>query len=117
VAASRLRELFDFSISAASSIDSIRIYLLMRSDKDKFKHFENKACEFYPCHIEGQNCLFCYCPLYWIPIDCGGKYRVSKEGIKDCSNCIKPHDSDGWEFVQNKLREAFKWIMDNRKSQ
>ena len=86
----------------------------MSRDKDKFKYFENKECEFYPCHVKGQNCLFCYCPLYWIPINCDGKYRVLKEGIKDCSNCTKPHDSDGWEFVQNKLREAFKWIIDNK---
>ena len=80
----------------------------------RFKYFENKECEFYPCHVEGQNCLFCYCPLYWIPIDCGGKYDVLKDGIIDCSNCTKPHESDGWEFVQNKLREAFNWIAHNR---
>ena len=99
--------------------DAIIIYnsqdlLIMSRDKDKFKYFEYKECEFYPCHVEGQNCLFCYCPLYWIPIDCEGKYRVLRDGIIDCSNCTKPHDSDGWDFVQNKLREAFKWVADNR---
>ncbi|MCK5193665.1 MAG: hypothetical protein KAQ71_07640 [Desulfobulbaceae bacterium] len=30
----------------------------MSRDKDKFKYFEYKECEFYPCHVEGQNCLF-----------------------------------------------------------
>jgi len=70
----------------------------MGRDKNKFKYFENKECEFYPCHIEGQNCLFCYCPLYWIPIDCEGKYRVLGDVMAR----------------QNKLREAFKWMADNR---
>jgi len=74
----------------------------------KFKYFENKECEFYPCHIKIQNCLFCYCPLYWIPIECGGNYIILNNGIKDCSACTKPHDSNGWEFVQGKLIEAFK---------
>lgn len=74
---------------------------------ENYKHFENTACEFYPCHFKGQNCLFCYCPLYWIPIDCGGRYRMLPNGIKDCSQCFKPHLPGGWEYVQQKLKEAF----------
>nr|WP_269850484.1 cysteine-rich small domain-containing protein [Methanosarcina horonobensis] len=23
-----------------------------------------KTCEYYPCHFEGQNCTFCFCPFY-----------------------------------------------------
>ncbi len=30
-----------------------------------YKFFENKDCEFYPCHkVSEQNCLFCFCQLY-----------------------------------------------------
>lgn len=34
--------------------------------KNSYKFFENKECEYYPCHkdMESINCLFCYCPLY-----------------------------------------------------
>lgn len=33
---------------------------------DSYRYFENRACQYYPCHkgIEELNCLFCYCPLY-----------------------------------------------------
>lgn len=82
----------------------------MSEGKENFKFFENKACEFYPCHVEGQNCLFCYCPLYWIPIDCGGTYKLLENGTKECEDCTKPHDANGWDYVQDKLREAFQWI-------
>jgi Zn-finger protein len=73
-----------------------------------YKNFANRSCEFYPCHFEGQNCLFCYCPLYWIPTHCGGKYIITPDGVKDCRDCLLPHQPGGWEHVQAKLREAFK---------
>jgi Zn-finger protein len=75
-----------------------------------YKFFENKTCEFYPCHFEGQNCLFCYCPLYWIPIDCGGTYTILKGGMKDCHKCTLPHRKDGWDIIQKKLKEAFDFL-------
>ena len=33
--------------------------------KNSSRFFENKECEYYPCHkgIEEMNCLFCYCPM------------------------------------------------------
>lgn len=33
-----------------------------------YAFFQNRACEYFPCHPMGDeenfNCLFCYCPLY-----------------------------------------------------
>ena len=33
-----------------------------------YDFFQNKQCEYFPCHEtddeEGFSCLFCYCPLY-----------------------------------------------------
>lgn len=35
---------------------------------EKYKFYQNKECEYFPCHkgtdSENFNCLFCYCPLY-----------------------------------------------------
>ncbi|MBO5726218.1 MAG: metal-binding protein [Clostridia bacterium] len=69
-----------------------------------YKYFENKKCEFYPCHkgVENFNCMFCYCPLY--PLDCGGNY-VLTNGIKDCSNCIVPHKAENYDYIINKLSQ------------
>ena len=27
----------------------------------------------------------------WLPSNKNGKHSVSKDGVKECSNCIKPH--------------------------
>ncbi len=73
-----------------------------------YKHFQNKDCEFYPCHDTDEiNCLFCFCPLY--DMDCGGNF-VLIEGsdgktIKDCSNCNLPHSKDGYDYVIKRLKK------------
>ena len=71
-----------------------------------YKFFENKDCEYYPCHkAERINCLFCFCPLY--STDCGGncKWIYDRKGnlIKDCSDCIIPHTDGGYEYVTGRL--------------
>jgi hypothetical protein len=72
--------------------------------KNNYKFFENKKCEFYPCHkIEKINCLFCFCPLYHIN-RCGGNFSLSEKGIKDCSNCLMPHSENGYEYILKKLK-------------
>lgn len=73
-----------------------------------YKFNQNKNCEFFPCHkIENKedfNCLFCYCPLYMLGNECGGKYKHTAGGIKDCSDCILPHIKDiGYEHIQKKM--------------
>ena len=77
---------------------------------DAHKHFQNRACPYFPCHAGADpatfNCLFCYCPLYWFE-DCGGD--CARLGpIKDCSRCLKPHSPGGWEHVQTRLKERFR---------
>ena len=42
--------------------------------------FTNSECPYFPCH-EGVdpddfNCLFCYCPLYFLREKCGGDFRI-----------------------------------------
>ncbi len=73
-----------------------------------YKYFENKDCEFYPCHeMKEQNCLFCFCPLYLL--ECGGAFKMleGKDGhkVKDCGDCKITHSKDGYDYVMKKLRE------------
>ena len=80
---------------------------------NKTKHysfFQNRACEYFPCHkgIEEKafNCLFCYCPLYALGENCGGNYTYLENGIKDCSGCRVPHVKDkGYDHVMSKYGE------------
>ncbi len=68
-----------------------------------YKFFQNKACEYFPCHEgadpEHFNCLFCYCPLYALGENCGGNFRYTQGGIKDCSRCLYPHIPQSYESV------------------
>ena len=72
--------------------------------KNSYKFFENKDCEYYPCHnMNNINCLFCYCPLY-SRHDCGKWIN----GIKDCSQCKIPHIPENYDYIIKKLTEKNK---------
>ena len=70
-----------------------------------FNHYQNTDCRYFPCHDtvprEDFNCLFCYCPLYFI--ECDGNYVMENYG-KDCSKCTRNHDKDSWKFIVSRLR-------------
>ena len=74
--------------------------------KNNYKFFQNRDCEFFPCHkIENEdsfNCLFCYCPLY-LKENCLGSpdYILNGKGqkIRDCSNCTIVHRPEMYETV------------------
>ena len=72
--------------------------------KNSFDYFANKECPYYPCHEKASgeffNCLFCYCPLYARGDQCGGNYRYTEEGVKDCSACLLPHSRGGYDYIQ-----------------
>ena len=72
-----------------------------------YRFFQHRACEFFPCHEgvaeEQFNCLFCYCPLYALGKSCGGAFRYTEEGVKDCSGCVRPHTPGGYEYVLSRL--------------
>ncbi|MGL4483620.1 MAG: cysteine-rich small domain-containing protein [Anaerovoracaceae bacterium] len=79
---------------------------------EHFKWFQNKECEYYPCHSlenfkneEDFNCLFCFCPIYSLGRECGGNYEYTEDGIKDCSNCLITHDRNNYEFMLSKTKE------------
>ena len=71
------------------------------------KFFMNTDCQYFPCHDrEGDfNCLFCYCPLYALGERCGGNFRYTEKGIKDCSNCTVPHDPDNYSYIIGRFSE------------
>lgn len=74
------------------------------------QYFSNKNCAYYPCHkVENQedfNCLFCYCPLYALGERCGGNFRYTDSGIKDCTNCLLPHSEGGYEHVMAHIKDV-----------
>lgn len=67
----------------------------------------NPDCAYFPCHqgipSEAFNCLFCYCPLYALGDACGGQFRYTETGVKDCSGCILPHTPDGYRHIQKRI--------------
>ena len=84
-------------------------------DDWKDKHYAfycNRECECFPCHPtndpENFNCLFCWCPLYALGEKCGGNYRYTEEGIKDCSRCQFPHIRSNYGKVMDRFNEVAK---------
>ena len=78
-------------------------------DWKEYSYFSHKKCEFFPCHKNADpddfNCLFCYCPLYALGEKCGGNFRYTEKGIKDCTNCMLPHKRKNYGYVTGKYQE------------
>lgn len=81
-----------------------------------YAFFQNRACEFFPCHKtdkpEQFNCLFCYCPLYALGKQCGGSYRYLENGVKDCSACLLPHRKENYGRVNERFSELAELMRD-----
>ena len=77
--------------------------------KKHYSFFCNRECEFFPCHPGADpnrfNCLFCYCPLYALGERCGGNFTYTEKGIKDCTNCLIPHDPDNYDLIISRFSE------------
>lgn len=73
------------------------------------KYFRNTDCRYFPCHKgadpEHFNCLFCFCPLYFLQ-DCGGN-PTWRGKVKDCTHCTVPHSPGGYEHVLARLKPEF----------
>lgn len=74
-----------------------------------YRFFQNKECEYFPCHkgvkLEDFNCLFCYCPLYTLGKRCGGHCTYTEAGIKSCQHCAFPHQREHYDAIIARFRE------------
>lgn len=79
---------------------------------ENYKFFNHKKCEYFPCHKTSDpdnfNCLFCYCPLYALKDKCGGNFKYTDKGIKDCSKCTLPHRRDNYDYIMGKFQDIIK---------
>ena len=84
-----------------------------------YDFFQHRECEYFPCHKGADpdtfSCLFCYCPLYCLGENCGGSFRYTKEGIKDCSKCLIPHSPEGYDYINDRFRQIAELAKQNRK--
>lgn len=75
-----------------------------------YDFFQHKECEYFPCHAgadrEGFSCLFCYCPLYALGDKCGGNFTYTREGIKDCSSCLRPHKRENYGDITKQMQQV-----------
>jgi len=66
-----------------------------------------RDCEYYPCHFEGQDCTFCFCPFYPCNDErTGGRYVERSSGGKvwSCVDCTIIHEPDVAEEVLEGLK-------------
>lgn len=74
-----------------------------------YSFFQNRACEYFPCHAGVEendfNCLFCYCPLYALGKKCGGRCTYTDAGVKSCMDCTFPHERKNYDRVIARFRD------------
>jgi len=77
-----------------------------------YAFFQNSECEYFPCHKGADpdrfNCLFCWCPLYALGEACGGNYRYTDAGVKDCSGCLLPHGKESYDYLVSRFPDLQK---------
>ena len=87
---------------------------------EHYKYFANRECEYFPCHKgvpeEQFSCLFCYCPLYVLGDRCGGSFTYLENGIKDCSNCLRPHRAACYDSIMEKMGEVMELAKKDRET-
>lgn len=69
---------------------------------------KRENCEYYPCHFEGQDCTFCYCPFYSCQDERGGGKFIpsTKSGqVWSCVDCYIPHIPHVVEKIMEGLME------------
>ena len=82
--------------------------------------FQHKECEYFPCHpgadADTFSCLFCYCPLYALGDKCGGNFTYTKDGIKDCTACLRPHKRENCENIQRQMMQVIEMVKKDPKA-
>ena len=72
-------------------------------ERAPYAYYKNEKCPYFPCHEKAGtdffNCLFCYCPLYALGDKCGGNFKYTENGVKDCSACLVPHSRGGYKHI------------------
>ncbi len=78
----------------------------------QYAFFCHRDCEYFPCHegipAEDFNCLFCYCPLYFLGERCGGRFTYTKNGVKNCVGCTVPHRRENYGRIMAILKANLK---------
>ena len=68
------------------------------------------TCKYYPCHFEGQDCTWCYCPLYpcYDRETRGKKVRSRRTGdyVWSCRDCYWVHIKEAAEKLKRMILEG-----------
>ena len=62
-------------------------------------------CEYYPCHFEGQDCTWCFCPLYPCLDESLGGWVRTRNGseVWGCQDCDLVHRPEVAELLLREL--------------
>jgi adenosylcobinamide hydrolase len=84
------------------SRESPSFFIYSRYGGDHWAEWRPDICPYYPCHVEGQRCDFCYCPFYpclevglgtWVESSAGGE-------IWSCSSCRLLHEPEIADYLK-----------------
>ena len=75
----------------------------------------NFECDYYPCHGEGENCTFCYCPFYPCGDSSTGGKWIKEKGVWSCEACNWIHEDKTVDCIMKKFPEIVKEVDDLKK--
>lgn len=67
----------------------------------------NKACHYFPCHQDLEDCVFCYCPYYPCKDETKGSFvKVGHLRVWDCSECTWIHNKAVVDRIFELIRKS-----------
>jgi len=69
-------------------------FIMSRFGGGHWAEWVPEGCPYYPCHMPGQRCDFCYCPFYPCKDEVLGQWVEGSQGgqIWNCSTCTLLHE-------------------------
>lgn len=80
--------------SGATALGRHPFFILSRfGGSDHWVEWTPESCPYYPCHMPGQRCDFCYCPFYPCEDETVGQWVGGSQGTQvwNCSRCTLVH--------------------------
>ena len=103
------KDFFDTVVDNCTEIKCTYDNGILKQVKACEKFYQNKDCKYFPCHetdnVDNFNCLFCYCPLYFMGDKCGGNFKLTATGKKNCEGCTRPHDMEAYDEIISLLKK------------
>jgi adenosylcobinamide hydrolase len=78
------------------------LFIMSRFGGGHWVEWMPEGCQYYPCHMPGQRCDFCYCPFYPCRDELLGQWVEGSQGdlVWNCARCTLLHEPETADYLE-----------------